>query len=64
MDMDGVRENVGVGEQTMYNCLQCSSKFKHKHNLTRHIKTNHTWDEYRCDKCESSFGERGVLTRH
>ena len=58
------REHVGVGEQTMYNCLQCSSKFKHKYSLTRHIKTNHTWDEYKCDKCESSFGRMCVLARH
>ena len=58
------REDVRVGEPTIYNCIQCSSKFKHKFSLTRHIKTIHTWDEYKCDKCESSFGRRGVLARH
>ena len=34
-----------------YNCLQCSSKFKQKFNLTKHIKSVHTQDEFKCDQC-------------
>ena len=58
------REHVGVGEPTMYNCLQCSSKFNQKFNLTRHIKSDHTSDEFKCDQFTSSFGRKGVLARH
>ena len=47
-----------------YNCLQCSSKFKQKFNLTKHIKSVHTQDEFQCDQCTSSFGRKDVLEKH
>ena len=47
-----------------YNCLQCSSKFKHKFNLTKHIKSVHTQDEFQCDQCASSFGRKDSLEKH
>ena len=48
----------------MYSCLHCSSKFKHKHNLTRHTKTVHTSDKLKCDQCKSSFGGKDELAKH
>ena len=47
-----------------YNCLQCSSKFKHRFNLTKHIKSVHTQDEFQCDQCASSFGRKDSLEKH
>ena len=47
-----------------YNCLQCSSKFKQRFKLTRHIKSVHTQDEFQCDQCTSSFGRRDNLEKH
>ena len=47
-----------------YNCLQCSSKFKQRFNLTKHIKSVHTQDEFQCDQCASSFGRRDSLAKH
>ena len=47
-----------------YNCLQCSSKFKQKFNLTKHIKSVHTQDEFQCDQCTSSFRRKGDLEKH
>ena len=64
MDMDGERENVGVGDQTMSNCLQCSSKFKQKFNLTKHIKSIHNPEKFKCDGCASLFGRMEHLKRH
>ena len=45
MDMVGEREHVGVGEQTMYNCLQYTLKFSHKCSLNKHIMKINTWFE-------------------
>ena len=48
----------------MYSCSQCSSKFKQRFKLTRHIKSVHTQDEFQCDQCASSFGRKDVLEKH
>ena len=65
LDMTGERKHEIAGESSMYSCLQCSSKFKHKFNLTRHIKTVHTSDAmYSCLQCSSKFKHKFNLTRH
>ena len=46
------------------NCLQCSSKFKQNFNLTKHIKSVHTQEEFQCDQCASSFGRKDNLEKH
>ena len=38
-----------------YNCLQCSSKFKQRFNLIKHIKSVHTPDEFQCDQCAYTY---------
>ena len=44
-------------KHTVYNCWLCF-------NLTRHINSDHTSDEFKCNKCTSSFERKGVLARH
>ena len=64
MDMVGERKHVGDGEPSMHSCLQCSSKFKRKFTLTRHIKSVHNPEKIKCEHCESSFGRKDDLARH
>ena len=49
---------------SMYNCLQCSSKFKHRFNLIKHIKYVHNQDEFQCDQCASWFERKDNLEKH
>ena len=58
------RKGDHVLEPSTYNCLQCSSKFKQMFNLTKHIKSVHTQDEFQCDQCASSFGRMDNLEKH
>ena len=58
------RKHETESETSMYSCLQCSSKFKQKFNLTKHIKTVHTREEFECDQCASSFGRKDDLAKH
>ena len=58
------RNNDQESESNMYSCSQCSSKFKQRFKLTRHIKSVHTQDEFQCDKCTSSFGRKDDLEKH
>ena len=58
------RKDDHVLEPSTYNCLQCSSKFKQRFNLTKHIKSVHTQDEFQCDQCASSFGRMDNLEKH
>ena len=62
--MTGKRKRELEGEASMHSCLQCSSKFKQKFTLTRHIKTVHTREEFVCDQCASSFGRKDDLGKH
>ena len=62
--MTGKRKQESEGESSMHSCLQCSSKFKQKFTLTRHIKTVHTREEFECDQCASSFGRKDDLAKH
>ena len=54
------RKNDQESKSNIYNCLKCSSKF----NLTKHIKSVHTQDEFQCDQCTSSFRRKGDLENH
>ena len=62
--MVGERKHGVGGEQSMHSCLQCSSKFKRKFDLTRHIKSVHNPEKIKCEHCESSFGRKDDLARH
>ena len=62
--MTAERKNVGDGEPSLYSCLQCSSKFKQKFNLTKHIKSVHNPEKFKCEQCASSFGRMDHLKRH
>ena len=59
--MTGKRYTELESESSMYNCLQCKSKFKQSFNLVKHIKLVHTQDEFKCEQCTSSFGRRDDL---
>ena len=50
--------------QSTYNSSQYPSKLKQKFNLTRHIKSVHTQDEFQCDQCASFFGRKDDLEKH
>lgn len=49
-----------------FKCPECSSVFKQKSDLTRHLADKHdinvTW--YNCDQCSEKFKQKGNLTRH
>ena len=51
-------------ETSSYECRECSSKFKQNFNLTKHIKSVHTQDEFQCGECTSSFKRVDDLTKH
>ena len=44
-------------KHTVYNCWLCF-------NLTRHIKSDHTSDEFKCEQCTSSFERKDDLAKH
>ena len=62
--MASKRKREPESEPSVYNCLQCSSKFKQSFNLTKHIKSVHTQDEFLCDQCASLYGRRDNLEKH
>ena len=47
-----------------YSCEQGVDKFKHKSNLTTHIKTVHVVRKYSCEQCDYKFTQKGNLTTH
>ena len=53
-----------MSEPSTYNCLKSSSKFEQRFNLTKHIKSVHTQDQFKCDQCASSFTRRDNLEKH
>ena len=62
--MTGKRKRESEGEASMHSCLQCSSKFKQKFNLTKHLKSVHNPEKFKCEQCASSFGRMDHLNRH
>ena len=62
--MDDNRNNDQEFKSNIHNCLECSSKFKQKFNLTRHIKSLHTQDKLQCNQCDYSSGRKDVLEKH
>ena len=51
------RNNDQESQPNIYKCSQCSSKFKQCFNLTKHIKSVYTQEEFQCDQCASSLQE-------
>ena len=58
------RKHETESETSMYSCLQCSSKFKQKFNLTKHIKSVHNLEKLKCNQCEAKYSRSDNLKRH
>lgn len=50
--------------ESIFTCVECGSKYKHKKHLTRHINQNHNQLTFECDVCNVTFTRRDVLHRH
>ena len=56
---------IGENGERKYKCDHCSSKFKHKYAIIKHVRTVHeNWRPYSCDKCDAKFKERCHLKYH
>ncbi|XP_017756817.1 PREDICTED: zinc finger protein 569-like [Eufriesea mexicana] len=55
---------VECGQAPKYRCNVCQGWFKHKHNLTSHIKLHVKQPSYHCDLCAKKFYRRDKLMNH
>ena len=51
-------------ENSLFLCSECSSAFKFKNSLVKHIKAIHNKLEFKCDVCEKSYNYKTNLRRH
>eukprot|EP00177_Eucheuma_denticulatum_P000898 GFKZ01001628.1.p1 GENE.GFKZ01001628.1~~GFKZ01001628.1.p1 ORF type:complete len:757 (+),score=63.79 GFKZ01001628.1:361-2631(+) len=57
--------NSGADSEKKHACTTCSSRFKMRGDLLRHVKIVHEGRKmYSCDTCGKSFGHSGHLNRH
>ncbi|XP_038050882.1 uncharacterized protein LOC119724033, partial [Patiria miniata] len=47
-----------------YACEHCSSTFKHRHHVVRHMRAHSGERPFRCDHCSATFARKCVLTNH
>lgn len=55
----------GTDEEKKHACTRCTSRFKMRGDLLRHVKTVHEGKKmFTCETCGKAFGHSGHLNRH
>ncbi|XP_022093492.1 zinc finger protein 252-like isoform X2 [Acanthaster planci] len=47
-----------------YACEHCSSTFKHRHHVVRHMRAHNGERPFHCEHCGAAFARKCVLTNH
>lgn len=64
-DVDNGAGNDDEQDDRKHGCTQCSSRFKMRGDLLRHVKIVHEGRKmFTCDTCGKAFGHSGHLNRH
>ena len=59
------RHSVYHSEERPFKCLQCTSSFKQRGNLSNHIRMVHQKEKrFQCTICSKAFSAKGALTVH